>query len=965
MRVYRFVPPRIACLVEARLRSCAADNSCRLLTLSLGFFLAIFLVAAAVSAQGSDRVMRPVDPVQTQPLVNHHPLWAVAANDEGTAPADLKLDQLTLVLARSPQQEQAFKQFLADQQDPASPDFHHWLSPDEVGQRFGLSDDDLASVRTWLESKGLRVNWISPSRTFISFGGTAASVGRAFQAELHYYNVNGKQRLSVASEPMIPQALSPVIKAVRGLYTIGDRPSHLSSLVTSGLESSQSGAPQYSTGSSQYISPADFATIYNVPTDLNGSGVTIGIVGWAFVNLADLDNYRQRTGTSFPNPTEVVPTAFGGVNPGATYTTAQSCSDCLGGQEEATLDVVRAGSVAQSAKLLLVSSAESGANDGIGADAQYLIQTSPAPAQVISISFGDCESDAGSSGVAYWNNLFEQAAAEGISVFVSSGDSGATGCDDSFAAAPSSPKAISPNYICASPYATCVGGTEFNDQSEMSEYWSGGNGADLSSALSYIPEGGWNEPQISSSKFQVAASGGGVSSYVSTPAWQESAAGVPSAHRGRYSPDVAFSASCREGYFGCLAAGGGSCVSNASGSFDFVSFCGTSAAAPAMAGIAALLDQRLAGPAGSLNSELYAMQASAPAAFHDVTVATSGVTNCSATTPSPCNNSAPASNRLSGGESGYLVGAGYDEVTGLGSLDVQTFINQFNPSGRNAPKISVQPSASSIAPSQPLKVTVIVTAASGKASPLGSVVVSGGSYYSAAIELENHSAVITIPAGSLDAGTDTITATYIPGEASISTYSDAQATSEVLVSAVNTHGFSITGTPVIIASGSASGSTSTILVTPAGGFNGSVTLSAQITSSPASLQLQPTLSFGSSSTVNITGAAPVAATLAISTAAPATASIRTGRWYSKGGAVLAWLLIIWVPRRHRHFRNVLGAFVLLAAVACGMSGCNGQLRTSIATTSGASGTTSGSYIVTVTATSGSMVATTQVPVTIQ
>jgi hypothetical protein len=777
--------------------------------------------------------------------------------------------------------------------------------------------------------------------------------------------VNGEQRLSVASDPMIPQALSPVITAVRGLSSVGDRPSHLLNLMNS-----QSGIPQFSTGNSQFITPADFATIYNVPSSLNGSGVTIGIVGWAFINFADLDNFREKTGTSFPNPTEVVPTAFGGVNTGAAYSTVQSCSGCLAGQEEATLDVTRAGSVAPGASLLLVSSAQSGANDGIGADAQYLIQTTPAPAQVISISFGDCEADAGSSGVAYWNSLFEQAAAEGISVFVSSGDSGAAGCDNSFVAAPASPQAVSPNYICASPYATCVGGTDFNDQAEPSEYWDSGNGADLSSALSYIPEGGWNEPLISNFALQVAASGGGVSSYVATPAWQASATGVPSALKGRYTPDVAFSASCREGYFGCLAADGGSCVSNSDGAFGFVTFCGTSAVAPAMAGVAALLDQKLAGQAGNLNPELYAMQTSASTAFHDVTVATSGVTNCALTTPSMCNNSVPASHSLTGGVAGYMVGPGYDEVTGLGSLDVQTFVNEFNLTGRSAPKVAFKLSASSIAASQSLTVTVTVSAASGQPDPTGFVVVSSGSYNSPSVTLKDSSATITIPPGSLDAGTDTITVTYTPSGTSISTYSTTQAAFVVLVGAATTPGFNIDGTAVAIAAGATSGNTSAILITPTGGFTGSVVLTAQITSSPANLQLQPTLSFSSTSTVMITGASPVAATLTIVTTAPASApslssSSRAHPWYSRGGAMLACLLFLLVPGRRRHLRNLLGAFALLAALTCGASGCNGKLASNGVALAGASGTTAGNYIVTVKGTSGSTNATAQIVLTVQ
>src|SRR5208282_3529180 len=141
----------------------------------------------------------------------------------------------------------------------------------------------------------------------------------------------------------------------------------------------------------------------------------------------------------------------------------------------------------------------------------------PVPAKVMSISFGLCELEGGSSGVGYWDSLFQQAAAEGISVFVSSGDSGASGCDSAFVTPPASPYANSPNYICSSSYATCVGGTEFNDSANSSAYWSSNNSTNLVSALSYIPEGAWNEPLVSGSETEVAASGGGVSSYVTTP----------------------------------------------------------------------------------------------------------------------------------------------------------------------------------------------------------------------------------------------------------------------------------------------------------------------------------------------------------------------------------------------------------------------------------------------------------------
>ena len=473
------------------------------------FFLGLTTVASfAQSALSFSRITKVVDPARIQALPNHHPLWASEATDAGLLPLEQALNQFTMVLARSPQQEQALGQLIADQQDPASPNYHHWLTPTEIGDRFGLSDSDITTLTSWLQSQGLHVNWISPSRTFIGFGGAAADVGRAFQTEMHTYKVNGEDRISVASDPMIPEALAPAIQSIRGLFTIEEHPFYRA-------ESARSASPEANSSSgNHYLAPADFATLYDLPASLTGAGTTIGIVDRSRTNFADFTNFSALTGSTFPNPTEIVPTAFGGVDPGPAYTAPPGGTTSTGEQGEATLDVLRAGSVAPGANLLLVVATS--ASGGIDADTEYLVNTSPVPAQVITISFGACESSAGSGSVNFWNTLFQQGAAEGISTFVSSGDSGASGCDTHGSAPPSSPLANSPNYICSSSYATCVGGTEFNDASNTSQYWSASQGAGLKSVLSYIPEGGWNESTTSN----VAASGGGVSSIVATPSWQ-------------------------------------------------------------------------------------------------------------------------------------------------------------------------------------------------------------------------------------------------------------------------------------------------------------------------------------------------------------------------------------------------------------------------------------------------------------
>jgi hypothetical protein len=735
------------------------------------FLTSFFLVGSMLCAQVPVRLAQSGDGAQSKALPNHHPQWANPGNDAGLLPPGLKLDGMTIVLSRSPEQQAAFEKLLADQQNPASPDYHRWLSPAEVGERFGLSTQDVDSVTGWLRSQGLHVNWVSPSRIFIGFGGTAADLGRAFRTEFHYYKVNGVERISVSSDPMIPEALTQAIKAVQGMYTIDDQPLNRIAIA-------RSDSPQMTTGNgTHYIAPVDFATIYDIPLGLNAPGETIGIVGRSRTDFADFQNFMRLTGSTFSLPTEVIPTAFGGVDPGPPLTSPQGSGIFTGDQSEATLDVLRAGSVAPDAKLLLVVATE--ASGGIEVDAQYLVQTSPVPAQVMNISFGECELSAGKARVDFWDTLFQQAAAEGISSFVSSGDAGASGCDTNFETPPAYPAPDSPNYICSSSYATCVGGTEFNDAGDASSYWSQTNGPNLNSAYSYIPEGAWNEPLTGGSGTQAASSGGGVSTVIPTPVWQ-TGTGVPAARKGRYTPDIAFSASCHDGYFGCFAAGGGSCAVGENGTYYYVYFCGTSAAAPSMAGIAAILDQEKGGPQGNLNPGLYLTAATSSASFHDVTLATSGVTGCNIDIPSMCNNSIPSPTGLTGGQAGYMVGTGYDEVTGLGSLDVGQFLTFYE--ATITPTVTVTPPAGTVTFQQALTVAVTVSGADGRPVPTGSVTLASGKFKSAATVLTAGKATIGIPAGSLGTGSQFLNVTYKPDSASAVFYGIASGSGTVFIS---------------------------------------------------------------------------------------------------------------------------------------------------------------------------------------
>jgi subtilase family serine protease len=289
----------------------------------------------------------------------------------------------------------------------------------------------------------------------------------------------------------------------------------------------------------------------------------------------------------------------------------------------------------------------------------------------MTISFGSCEASAGSASVRSWDSLFSQAASQGISVLVCSMDSGAATCDSDFTTAPASQQ-LSINAICSSSYATCAGGTEFADTANPSSYWSSSNSSSRVSALGYIPEGAWNEPG-SAGSYVVAAGGGGASIYIAKPSWQ-TGVGVP-ADGARDVPDVSFPSAAHDAYYGCYALGNGDCANK-----YFEYFYGTSNAAPAMAGVTALLNQRSGSRQGNLNPTLYRLAANpANGVFHDTTIASSGVTGCTASIPSMCNNSTPSPTALTGGLAGYLLTAGYDLVTGWGSIDGNNLLNAVNP----------------------------------------------------------------------------------------------------------------------------------------------------------------------------------------------------------------------------------------------------------------------------------------------
>ena len=568
--------------------------------------------------------MLAVDETQSVTLEgNVHPL-ARAEFDQGAVDDDTQLDRMLLALQSLPAQQAELDALVAAQQDPDSPAYHHWLTPAAFAARFGASDADLTQVVAWLSGNGFVVNQVSAGRRLIEFSGTAGQVSDAFHTQIHRYRVGNTMHIANAQDPQIPAALAGVVRGVVSLHDFR-RTAEMSA------RRAVAAQPQYTAGSTHYLFPADFAAIYDLnplySAGTSGAGAAIAIAGRSNITLSDVAAFRSIAGLAANPPVVTVD----GADPGPV----------AGDQDESTLDVEWSGAVAPAASVNLVVAASTATSDGVDLAAAYIVNHAAAP--IVSLSYGACESDMGAAELAFYSDLWQQAASEGISVFVASGDAGASGCSAGAAASGSS---AAVNGLCSSPYATCVGGTEFNEGANPAQYWSSANAAGYGSALAYIPEEVWNESALNGGT-GLWASGGGASTVYAQPAWQAGVSGVGAANGMRAVPDVALAAA---GHDGALA------VTN--GSRWIAS--GTSVAAPAFAGIMALVVQaRHSAAQGNANARLYALASAQQNPFHS--------------TPTG-NNSVPAVVGFT------ATGAVYNLATGLGSVDGALLVDQWNAS---------------------------------------------------------------------------------------------------------------------------------------------------------------------------------------------------------------------------------------------------------------------------------------------
>jgi len=712
--------------------------------------LLLLILAALVSAQESNvrpLIVQAVDDSQLTTLKgNTHPL-ARAQFDRGAAPPALPMQRMLLVLKRSDEQESALRKLLDDQQDKASPNYHKWLTPEQFGRQFGPADQDLQAVTSWLQMHGFQVGQVTKGRTVIEFSGTAAQVQEALHTSIHKFVVDGEEHWANASDPQIPAALAAVVAGVNTLHNFLKKPM-IKIKSGRGAAIFKPGPPPALTFSdgTHGLSPADYRKIYNVnpvlSQGINGQGITIAVVGRSNLfnqgqDVADFRNvFSICCGSNFPLIT------LNGPDPGD-----------LGGDEEAeaTLDATWAGALAPNATINLVVSAVTNTTDGVDLSEVYIVDNNLAP--IMTESFGRCE--AGFTGTELQNisSLAEQAAAQGITYLVSSGDSGAAGCDSPTSS--QATHAAGVNALASTRFTVAVGGTMFNENGHTSTYWSSTNNInDGSSVLKYIPEDVWNE---SGPTRGLWSTGGGRSSLVPKPSWQSGVTGIP-ADGVRDVPDVSLTAAIHDPYLLCWE---GSCVPDSLGRIFVWFIGGTSASTPSFASIMALVDQKTGSAQGQANYVLYRLAATE----------TLGQCNASQATVSPSSscvfNDVTLGNNSVPGLTGFTSSVGYDLATGLGSVNVTNLVNNWNSVTFRPTSTTLNLSpTTNITHGQSVTVTASVTPNSGTGTPTGdlSLTAQTGSSSSGETLVDTFSLTsgsINLPTHLLPGGTNyTVTAHY-------------------------------------------------------------------------------------------------------------------------------------------------------------------------------------------------------------
>jgi hypothetical protein len=712
--------------------------------LALFPLLGLGLAAAQTTPQVMPRVTGALDDSRRVTLHGNVHFSANPSLDQGAVEDSLPAGRMLLLLSRSAQQESALQEFIQAAHTPGNTAFHKWLRPEEFGRLYGPADSDIAAVTAWLESHGLTVNKVHAGRGAIEFSGTAGQIREAFHAPIHSFATNRGSYMAAAHEPEIPAVLAPVIAGIAPLSDVHPR-SYLKVMGSAAFNpNTHAVAPQWTypatNGVSYALAPGDFAVQYDIQpvykAGVNGAGQSIAIVSASNVDLSLVQTYQSLFGLAANLPAVIVD----GTDPGQTSDAA-----------EAYLDIELAGSVAPGAKVLLYTSGGTALTDGLALAAARAVEDDQA--SIISVSYGECEAELGQSGNTFWSALWEQAAAQGQTVFVSAGDGGSAGCDD-FDAQGEAYAGLQVNGIASTPYNVAVGGTDFFYSqyaggsaaiaSQLGGYWSGSTTSPAVSLKHPVPEQVWNDffgfnladdgdPANLDSE-TIVAGGGGASNAALYPAagatgypkptWQQ-ATGVPE-DRVRDLPDLSlFAANGYNSSFYPICANPGDCANSTSGSVVVITAVGgTSAAAPAMAGIQALVNQSAGSWAGQANFLYYPLAARQPGIFRDVQSGGNQVL-CYAGSANCVDGAAGSTASGYEVESGYAAGAGYDLATGLGSVDVANLVKYWSAMTLKPSTTTFSLSPATLVHGRTATIIGTVAPASGSGTPTGSIALSG------------------------------------------------------------------------------------------------------------------------------------------------------------------------------------------------------------------------------------------------
>lgn len=715
---------------------------------------------------------------------NVHPLvkrLAGTKSDLGAVDASFAADRLQLVLNRSAAQQQALDSFLRDAHTPGTPSYHQWLTPEEFGARFGASDSDIAAITAWLEAHGFAVEKTHPGRMALEFSGTAGQVKEAFHMEIHRFNVRdaktGETQTQYASvsDPQVPAAFAALIQGLSPLHSFHAQPmvkvlgrtNYNAKTHAANAEWTYPATDVYELGPADFAVQYDIAPVYKAGT--TGAGESIGILSASNVDLSLVQAYQKLFGLTANLPTVVVDGNDPGQNGAAT---------------EAYLDVEQSGAVAPGAKVILYASAGSILTDPLITSALRAVDDNLV--SVVSMSYGTCEAALGASGNALWNSVWQEAAAQGITGFVSAGDGGSAGCDD-FDTQSFAEGGLAVNGMGSTPFNVSVGGTDFyySDyaaststlDAQIATYWSATSSKTPAvSLLKAAPEQVWNNSfgynaddggVFNSQNSNIVGGSGGSSSaalYSSSgatgyakPAWQ-TGTGVP-ADKVRDLPDVSLYASNGQNYVNYpICANPGDCVNTGSaGAVYITSVGGTSASSPSMAGIQALIDQATKSRQGQANYVYYALANKTLTAkpFRDITIGGNEVPCYQGTANCELYSSGQAKGQYA--ESGYAATTGYDRASGLGTVDVANLIASWSAATYKPSTTTLSVSPVTFAHGTAVTIKATVTPKTGTGTPTGSV----GLESTDTVAYSNGLGVYTLTGGSL--GTAGVSVDNLPG----------------------------------------------------------------------------------------------------------------------------------------------------------------------------------------------------------